>query len=132
MKSIVRKNLFKDLDLDFQPHPVTGDVPQKIDAEAVKRAVRNLVLMNKYEKPFKPQIDSRISRMLFEPATPITAMAIRSNIMDVLTRYEPRARINDVVVLFNEEYNAFNVSISFTVMNSREVSTVNVAIERFI
>ena len=132
MKSIVRKNLFKDLDLDFQPNPVTGDVPQKIDAEAVKRAVRNLVLMNKYDKPFKPQIDCRITRMLFEPATPITAMAIRSNIMDILKRYEPRARINDVVVIFNEEYNAFNVTISFTVMNSREVSTVNLAIERFI
>jgi phage baseplate assembly protein W len=131
MKSIVRRNLFKDLDLDFMPHPVTGDITQKVDAEAVKRAVRNLVLMNKYDKPFQPQIDSRVTRLLFEPATPLVALALRSNIMDILTRYEPRAKINDVVVLFNEEYNAFNVSVSFMVINSRDVSTVNVAIERF-
>jgi phage baseplate assembly protein W len=132
MKSPVRKNLFLDLDLDFTRHPVTGDVSMKKDAEAVKRSVRNLVLMSKYDKPFKPQIDSRVSRLLFENATPITAMAIRSNIMDVLNRYEPRARINDVVVVFDEDNNAFNVSVSFLILNSREVSTVTIAIERMV
>jgi phage baseplate assembly protein W len=131
MKSLVRKNLFSDLDLDFTPHPVTGDISRKVDAEAVKRSVRNLVLMNKYDKPFKPQIDSRVTRLLFEPATPLTALAIRSNIIDILTRYEPRASINDVVVLFDPDYNAFSVSVSFLIMNSRDVSTVNVSIERF-
>jgi phage baseplate assembly protein W len=132
MKSPVRKNLFLDLDLDFTRHPVTGDVSMKKDAEAVKRSVRNLVLMSKYDKPLKPQIDSRVSRLLFENATPITAMAIRSNIMDVLNRYEPRARINDVVVVFDEDNNAFNVSVSFLILNSRELSTVTIAIERMV
>lgn len=130
MKSIVRKNLFVDLDLDFAANPVTKDVSLKKDAEAVKRSVRNLVLMNRYDKPFNPQIDSRVSRMLFEPATPLTAMAIRSNIMDILNRYEPRAKVNDVRVIFNEEYNLFDVTISFMLMNSREVSTLSIAIER--
>lgn len=130
MKSIVRKNLFTDLDLDFTANPVTGDISRKKDADAVKRSVRNLVLMNKYDKPFKPQIDSRVSSVLFEQATPLTAMAIRSNIMDILTRYEPRARINDVIVIFNEDYNAFDVTISFMLLNSREISTVNVSVER--
>lgn len=132
MKSLIKKNLFSDLDLDFTANPVTGDISRKKDAEAVKRSVRNLVLMNRYDKPFKPQIDSRVSRLLFEQATPITAMAIRSNIMDVLTRYEPRARINDVRVVFQESTNTFNISISFLVLNSKEVSTVNVALERMI
>ena len=53
MTDFVKKNIFKDLDLDFAPHPVTADVPQKTDAEAVKRAIRNLVLMTRYDKPFK-------------------------------------------------------------------------------
>lgn len=128
--SIIRKNLFKDLDLDFAPHPVTADVPQKTDAEAVKRAVRNLVLMNKYDKPFKPQIDSRITKLLFEPATPIVAVMLRSNIIDLLNRYEPRAKVNDVLVFFNEDRNAFEVTISFMLLNTREVTKVFVTIER--
>jgi phage baseplate assembly protein W len=126
----LRKNLFKDLDLDFAPHPMTGDVPQKKDEEAVKRAIRNLILMNKYDKPFKPEVDSRITRLLFEPATPITAVMLRSNIIDMLNRYEPRAKINDVVVVFNDEKNMFEVSISFMLLNTRETSKVFVTIER--
>jgi phage baseplate assembly protein W len=86
--------------------------------------------MSRYDKPFKPEIDSRIQKLLFEPATPLVAMAIRSNIMDILTRYEPRARINDVQVIFDAEYNSFDVTVSFTVLNSREVSKVFVSIER--
>lgn len=128
--SVIRKNFFKDLDLDFAPHPVTADVPQKTDAEAVKRSVRNLVLMNKYDKPFKPQIDSRITKLLFEPATPIVAVMLRSNIIDLLNRYEPRAKINDVLVFFNEDKNAFEVTISFMLLNTREVTKVFVTIER--
>jgi phage baseplate assembly protein W len=130
MTDFVRKNIFKDLDLDFSPHPVTADLRRKTDTEAVKRAVRNLVLMSRYDKPFKPEIDARIQRLLFEPATPLVAMAIRSNIMDILNRYEPRARINDVQVIFDAEYNSFDVTVSFTVLNSREVSKVFVSIER--
>jgi len=130
MTDFVKKNIFKDLDLDFAPHPVTADVPQKTDAEAVKRAIRNLVLMTRYDKPFKPEIDCRIYRLRFEPATPLVAMAIRSNIIDMLNRYEPRARINDVRVVFDPDYNSFDVSVSFTVLNSREISQVFVSIER--
>lgn len=126
----IRKNLFKDLDLDFAPHPMTGDVPQKRDEEAVKRSIRNLVLMNKYDKPFNPQIDSRITRLLFEPATPISAAMIRSNILDVLNRYEPRAKINDVMVVFNDEKNMFEVSISFMLLSTKQVSNIFVVIER--
>lgn len=127
---LIRRNLFKDLDLDFAPHPVTLDVPQKIDAEAVKRSIRNLVLMTKNDKPFHPEIDSRIYRMLFEPASPLVALAIRSNIMDILNRYEPRASINDVIVTFDDVYNSFDVTVSFLVKNTREISKVSLSIER--
>jgi phage baseplate assembly protein W len=109
---------------------MTGDIPQKRDEEAVKRSIRNLVLMNKYDKPFNPQIDSRLTRLLFEPATPISAAMIRSNILDVLNRYEPRAKINDVMVVFNDEKNMFEVSISFMLLNTRQTSKVFVVIER--
>ena len=126
----IRKNLFKDLDLDFSPHPMTGDVPQKKDEEAVKRSIRNLVLMNKYDKPFKPEIDSKLMRLLFEPATPITAVMLRSNIIDLLNRYEPRARINDVIVVFNDRKNMFEVSISFMLLNNRQTSNMFLTIER--
>ena len=51
---------YRDLDLDFVPHPVTKDISIKTNDEAVKRSVRNLVLTNAYEKPFHPEISSDV------------------------------------------------------------------------
>lgn len=128
--SLLKKNIFKDFDLDFAPNPVTADVPVKLDAEAVKRSIRNLVMMNRYDKPFRPEIDARISRLLFEPATPLTAVAIRSNLKDIINRYEPRARLNDIEVTFNENTNAFDVTIYFMLLSTKQNSKVFVSIER--
>ena len=130
MAGIIRKNMFKDLDLDFTAHPVTGDISQKTDEEAVKRSVRNLILMTRYDKPFRPEIDSRVYRLLFEPVSPLVAMAIRSNIMDIISAYEPRAKMNDVQVVFDERKNSFDVLVSFMMTNSRTTSKVFVSIER--
>jgi len=130
MAGIIKKNIFKDLDLDFTAHPVTGDISQKTDEEAVKRSVRNLILMTRYDKPFRPEIDSRIYRLLFEPVSPLVALAIRSNIMDIISSYEPRARLNDVQVVFDERKNSFDVLVSFMMTNSRTTSRVFVSIER--
>lgn len=128
--SLKKRNLFKDLDLDFTPHPVTADIRQKVDGEAVKRSVRNLVQINRHEKPFHPEIDARITRLLFEPASPLVAMAIRSNIIDMIRRYERRAQVNDVLVVYTPDNNAFEVTISFTIVNNNSVYNVSVSLER--
>ena len=41
---------FSDLNLNFTRNPATGDVARLTDIEAVKRAVRNLVLTNQYNQ----------------------------------------------------------------------------------
>ena len=74
------------------------DVNKLVDVQAVKRAVRNLVLTNFYEKPFHPEIGSGVRGMLFELATPLTAIALSQAIEDVINNYEPRAIINFVNV----------------------------------
>jgi hypothetical protein len=56
---------YKDLDLFFAKTQSSKDVRKVIDIQAVKRSVRNLVLLNHYEKPFHPEIGSGISDMLF-------------------------------------------------------------------
>jgi hypothetical protein len=41
---ITRQPDYRDLDLTFTPHPVTGDIVKKVGPAAVTRAVRHLVL----------------------------------------------------------------------------------------
>ena len=57
--------VYSDLDLFFTRKD-TKDVNILKDIQSVKRSVRNLVLMNHYEKPFHPEIGSGIREMLFE------------------------------------------------------------------
>ena len=46
---------YRDLDLFFSKNQGNGDVNKITGVEAVKRSIRNLVLLNFYEKPFNPE-----------------------------------------------------------------------------
>ena len=64
---------YSDLDLFFSKKISDNDISKITDVQAVKRSIRNLVLLNTYEKPFHPEISSGVRGMLFELMTPLTA-----------------------------------------------------------
>ena len=86
---------YTDLDLFFGKKTSNSDVQDVTDIKAVKRSIRNLVLLNHYEKPFRPEIASGVRDMLFELMTPITAQIIARKIEDVINNFEPRARYSN-------------------------------------
>ena len=128
MAGISDYNKYKDLDLDFIPHPVSGDVVQKIGADAVKRSVRNLIYMRIHEKPFQPHIHSTVRNLLFEPATPLINIQLKKSITEVLTRNEPRIQLIAVEVQGQEE--SYKISIRYGIKNQPEVETVLLNLKR--
>lgn len=108
---------YRDLDLFFTKRSRDKDINILTNVTAVKRSVRNLVLTNFYEKPFHPEIGSGVRGLLFELATPMTAIAISQSIQDVIANYEPRASINFVTVDESLDDNSYDVTINFTVIN---------------
>ena len=127
--------VYKDISLYFTPNPVTGDVTQITDVQDIKRSVRNLVLTNRWDRPFHPEIASRVRESLFEMFTPVTFNIIRNAIEDVLRIYEPRVDVTDVVVEdpeFNRmDANTLPIKIFFTLKNAPEtLENVNVVLER--
>ena len=121
---------WSDLDLDFNAHPVTKDISTKTDVEAVKRSIRNLILTNKYERPFQPQIDGGVTRHLFELATPLTYSDIESTIKNTVSNFEPRAEVISVDVSGDLDKNGFNVIINFKVLNTADPVTIELFLER--
>lgn len=123
--------IYKDLDLDFGRNAVTNDVNKLTDAEAVKRSVRNLINTNHFERAFHPEIGSNLRAMLFEPVTPLTALNIQRKIEEVLSRYEPRAKLVQILARPDIDRNAYNVSISFYVIGiPGPATTVETFLER--
>lgn len=124
------KNYFRDLDLSFQANPVTKDVAAKEDSEAVKRALRNLILLKRYEKPFHPEISSGVQDLLFENYNPVTYAVMQSQITDIIRRYEPR--VENLEISFNPspDQNAITISILFTIINKQQVFETSIFLER--
>ena len=123
---------FKDLDLFFQKKPEGKDVNRVTDVQAVKRSVRNLILMNHYEKPFHPEIGSGIREMLFENMTILTAVILGKKVEDVIENFEPRARLVGVRSLPDFDRNAYSMTLEFYVVNTpTELVTLDVMLERF-
>ena len=109
---------YTDLDLFFGKKSSNSDVQDITDIKAVKRSIRNLVLLNHYEKPFHPEIASGVRDMLFELMTPVTAQILARKIEDVINNFEPRARLVGVRALPNLDRNEYEITIEFFVVNA--------------
>lgn len=121
---------YSDLDLDFLPHPTTGDVVRKTGSDAIKRSVRNLILTNFYEKPFRPGIGSNALRMLFENMTPFTSNLLRDAIFEVVRNYEPRVELLDVRINMDFDNNGYDVVMDMVVINRNQPLTISIFLER--
>ena len=108
---------YRDLDLFFGKKS-NKDVNKVTDVEAVKRSVRNLLLLNTFEKPFHPEIAGDIRGLLFENMTPLTAAVISRKVEDCVANFEPRARLVGVKAQPDRDLNGYVVSVYFYVANA--------------
>lgn len=130
MTQTARKYDYSDLDLDFIPHPVTGDVVKKTGSDAIKRSVRNLILTNYYERPFRSYIGSNVQKLLFENMNPLTETFLKDAIHEVITLYEPRVNIVEIVISVDLDSNGFNVRLTYVIVNHNQPVTINLFLER--
>ena len=129
-KSKRSNRIYKDLDLNFTRNPVTNDVTKIEDVDAVKRSVRNLVQTNFYERPFHPELGCGVRELLFENFTPVTGIFIQRKVEEVITNYEPRARISQVAVNEQPDRNGIEVTVYFYVMNMPNPVSVTTVLQR--
>lgn len=130
MANIARKPDYSDLNLDFMPHPTTGDIMRLSGEEAIKRSVRNLILTNFYDRPFRSYIGSNVNKLLFDNPNPLTANFMKDAIKEVITNYEPRVDLRDVRVTLDNDNNAFIATITFMALNSLEPFVATIFLER--
>lgn len=121
---------FSDLDFNFSPHPVTGDLVQRLDENAVKQSIKNLLQIRHYEKPFHSEIGSPLRELLFENITPLTEAMAKRAIIDIISNFEPRVNLINVDVIASEENNSLYISLVFKIVNTERPITLDFALER--
>ena len=121
---------FKDIDLDFERNPVTNDVNTVDNIVAIKRAVKNLVQTNFYERPFQPELGCGIRELLFENFTPMTKVFLERKIEEVIVNYEPRVQLQNVGVDDDQDNNRLVVDIYFYVVGVPGPQVVQTFLQR--
>ena len=122
--------IYSDIDLNFLAHPNTGDVSKKYDVDAVKQALKTLILTNFYERPFQPKFGSPVYGMLFENIDMPSANSLKLRLELLISQYEPRVRAQEVTVVPLYDENSFRVSIYFYVVGVRDPVTFSTILKR--
>ena len=126
---VSRKKGYSDLDLSLQLHPDTGQLRPLRDDNAIRQAVRNLILTNNFERPFQPSLGANLRGLLFEPADAITRLAIKDNIEAVLKK-EPRIKLLALSIVDLSDKNAYRVTIKYRIRESNREADVAIVLRR--
>lgn len=121
---------YVDIDLSFTPNPFTKDIYLKTDEEAVKTALKHLILTKNFERPFHPEIGTQVSSLLFENYSPAVKLALEKTISDTIENYEPRVRLLEVEIKETTDVNELIVNIVFTLKNANNPITVTTLLSR--
>ena len=121
---------FKDLDLNFNVHPIRKDINVHKDAYAVINSIKNLVLTNFYERLFQPELGSNVRRLLFENVDNITSARLESEIEETILNFEPRVKVSKITAIPDADNNSYGVTIEFFIINNADPVTINFFLER--
>ena len=115
-----RQSIYSDLDFRFILNPNTGDIALKKDAEAIKQSIMNILLTSRGERPFNPEFGGNLRAYLFENFDAVTQAAMENVIVNSLRNYEPRVRVDNIIISDLSYRNALNISIDFTILSPEE------------
>jgi phage baseplate assembly protein W len=125
-----RQTLWSDLHKDFSVNPLSNDLAVKRDEEAIKESLKNLVLTDRGERLFQPNLGGDVRSTLFENNTPATLKIIQEQIKTTIQNYEPRVELIGVEAQSSLDSTRIEINISFYVKNNENPVSLTVFLER--
>jgi len=121
---------FSDFGANLEQIPGRTDLSRKVNEQAVRESIKNLVLTDRGERLFQPDIGCNIRGSLFENIDQNTILILKENIKSTLKTYEPRCDVKDVIVNANIDRHEIFVKIIFSVINSGKDSALTIDLSR--
>ena len=129
MASPTKQTLYRDFDLSFKAHPVTKGLVIRKNDQAVIQGIRNLILTDKLERPFRPQFGSDVRKRLFDNFDQVTVAGVKHDIELAFENYSSRAQLLGVGVTANPDRGELYVTITFRPLNTTAVTTASFTLE---
>ena len=135
LKTITSKNLkvsrsFQDLANSFAKNPVTKDLIVLKNANAIKQAMKNLVLTSPGEKLFQSEVGSKVYQLLFEPLDAFTVDTLQDEITNTLRNFEPRIEVISVEITALDDYHELRVDVEYRIVGQPLTQTIDFILQR--
>ena len=92
--------------------------------------VKNLLMTNKFEKPFQHQFGADLSGLLFELADDLMEDDINQEIMMAVKNWEPRARVINVQSQVQPDLNNIFCRIEFQIIATGSIEVIETSVAR--
>ena len=128
--SLVNEVYYSDVPLNFIAHPVTKTIKPLENEDAIKRALRNLILTNNNELFYRPLYGGNITALLFENFSPSLVLEMKEQISECIAIYEERASIESIDINTNVDRKSISIAIVFRPINQVKSTTLSFTVER--
>lgn len=130
MTTVKSSPIYSDLDLTFQPHPLTGDLIPKQNVDSIKRSIRTLFSLETFDIPFDPNKQAGLKEMLFEPSSHLTEVAIRTKLEWIFKKLEPRANLISMNVTASDDDLGYDITVTYNIKSIMQADTFNFYVAR--
>ena len=125
-----KKKEYRDLDLSLTLHPIKKDIVPLRDDQAIKNAIKNLLLTNSFERPFRPDLGANLKALLFEPADGLTEIVLQDYIRKAIVDHEPRVQVLGVAVIYSRADDAYRTNIKYLIKENDVEETIDIRLRR--
>ena len=116
---------YADIDFIFKP-TLAKDLSVKYDGDSIKQSVKNILLTNKFERPWNPNFGVNLRNLLFEnPDTPsffFLKDEAETEIRRQIAAHEPRVELQVVNFKLSESGDTLSVSVDYKLKPVRQES----------
>lgn len=112
MKEIIN---YSDINLDFVPHPLTGNTNPKINIESIRQAIKVLFLLNPYDIPFNQSQFVNMRHYLFENMNHLTVSNLVKRIEWAIKTFEKRVKFISAKVVPYDSDDGFEVTVTYQI-----------------
>lgn len=121
--SVINEKKLTDLNLSFTPNPNTGDIARLSSFNAIRRSIELSLRIGVLDKPFREDMGGAINDQLFEVVSPEDIPAFKSQVQNIIERYEPRIGIKKLDIVGDFNNNQLEITLSYYIKSTQRKDT---------
>jgi len=129
-ETVQNKFVYTDLKLDLKEaknlgnglNPaISNDIEASYDLEAIRNSLYNIFTTRKGQKVLNPLFGGSLDQHLFENITEFKAKILGDSIVESVSRFENRVRVDSVQVMPMYDENQYYVIFNYTILNIKDI-----------